>query len=235
MKGHRGFTLVEMLVAISVASLLIGLVYGAVRVGQRSAAAMDRQVEQSEVMRIGWEFLHNALTRARAVANPDDDDDRSGFAGSANALSFVADMPAYVGLGGLMRIDLAVEDDRDGRLLVLSRRRFDSVEGATAADEYVERAVLVDELDALQIAYFGRTERNEAPEWRDQWQGIDALPDLVRIRVRPAGSRDWPELVAAPLTGANTFENEAARLNAEEHESQSTGGTGEETPFQQSD
>ena len=55
-RAQRGFTLVEMLVALGIATLLVSLVYGSIRVGQRSARALDRQVEQAEVMRIGWQF-----------------------------------------------------------------------------------------------------------------------------------------------------------------------------------
>ena len=41
MRRQRGFTLVEILVAISVAALLVSLVYGIVRIGQRSAGAIE--------------------------------------------------------------------------------------------------------------------------------------------------------------------------------------------------
>ena len=67
---QRGFTVVEMLVAIAVAGLLVSLVYGAIRVGQRSVSALDSRVEQSELMRIGWQFIHDAITHAGPAADP---------------------------------------------------------------------------------------------------------------------------------------------------------------------
>jgi general secretion pathway protein J len=190
-----------MLVSISVAALLVSLVYGAVRIGQRSADALNGQVEAGEVMRIGWQYLHGALTRARPVPDPTRSEGRTGFQGDAEQLSFVADMPAYVGLGGLVRIRLGAADNDTGTQLILSRERFDPQAG-TAADESLETAVLVEELDRLGLAYFGQQGPDETPAWHTRWDDQNTLPNLVRIDIRPAGERAWPLLIARPLTGA---------------------------------
>ena len=199
-RGVRGFTLVEMLVAISVAALLVSLVYGAVRVGQRSADALDERIEGAEVMRIGWQYLHGALTRARPVLDPTRDEDPSGFHGNAERLSFIADMPAYVGVGGLFRIRLGVADIAEGRQLLLSRERFDPLT-EQAPEASPEKAVLVERLDHLMIAYYGQQDADDDPAWHAAWDGPHTLPNLVRIDIKPAGGRAWPVLMARPLTG----------------------------------
>ena len=199
MRASRGFTLVEMLVAISVAALLVSLVYGAVRVGQRSASAVDRRIDQAEVMRIGWQYIHGAIVRARPVADPDNPDDRTGFRGQSDALEFVADMPAYVGLGGLIRIRLVPTRTETGEALLLTRERYDPK--AEGRDDAVQEAVLVEELERLQISYFGRREAGESPAWHSDWESPNTLPNLVRIDVDPSSQRAWPVLVARPMTG----------------------------------
>lgn len=203
---HRGFTLVEMLVALSVSALLVSLVYGSVRVGQRSARALGVQTTQAEVMRIGWQFLHNALARARAVPDPSDNQDRTGFQGMSNVLSFVADMPAYIGLGGLMRITLEIEETDTGRQLVLSRRSIDITSDLPPEDN-VERAVLVESLDTLAITYFGQIKGDAAPAWYGNWDNTHRkLPNLLQISVEPTGGPAWPVLIASPLMGAEPLE-----------------------------
>jgi len=199
-RRQRGFTLVEMLVALSVAALLVSLVYGSVRVGQRSAAALGVQTEEAEVMRIGWQFLHDALAQARPVADPDNPGDRTGFRGEPERLSFVADMPAYIGIGGPMRIGLNAMATADGYQLRLTRRRLDETQ-VSASEEPREQAVLVEDLDRLAIAYFGQQARSAAPTWHSSWDSTGNLPNLIRISVKPAGAPSWPVLIASPLTG----------------------------------
>lgn len=214
MRAQRGFTLIEMLVALSISALLVSLVYGAVRIGQRSANAMNVQTENTEIMRIGWQFLHDALTRARPVATLDTPDDRTGFNGTHEGLRFVAAMPAYVGLGGLTRIRLTTERTHSGRQLLLTRERFDRL-SSTAAPDDIERAVLVDELDRLRIAYFGKSGPDASPAWHSDWTDPEHLPNLVSISVTPEQGRPWPVLVASPLTGAAPLGDDELSLDSD--------------------
>ena len=177
--------LLYLIILLLVAALLVAMVYGAVRVGQRSARAVDERIDQAEVMRIGWQYLHGAIVRARPVTNPDNLDDRTGFRGQSDTLEFVADMPAYVGLGGLIRIRLEPARTEQGEQLLLSRERYDP--NVEKPDESLEKAVLVEQLDALEISYFGRRDQGQAPDWHSSWDGPNTLPNLVRIEITPRG------------------------------------------------
>lgn len=216
---HRqsGFTLVEMLVAISVSALLVSLVYGAVRLGQRSTSAMEDRLDQSEVMRIGWRFLHDAVRRARAHPDDQDDEDLSGFVGSTNALTFVADMPPYNGLGGLMRISLESEETATGSQLVISRRPV-FAHPELVDDEDAQRAVLVDRLDELAIQYYGVAASDEPAAWHTEWEAMPTLPSLVSIRVTPNGAAAWPVLTAGLWNAAATYDPDGEPAADEEEE-----------------
>ena len=206
--NSKGFTLVEMLVALSVAALLVSLVYGAVRIGQRSAQAVDRQAESSEIMRIGWQFLHDAITRARSVSDPDDPANRTGFRGTSDRLQFIADIPSWVGIGGMMRIRLGSEATADGEQLVLSRERIDK-NPVTQSEGVAERAVLVEHLDRIQISYLGPASAGQTPEWQSDWDHASLLPNLVSVTVTPVHDQAWPVLVARPITGSAPIQQDA--------------------------
>jgi general secretion pathway protein J len=216
-RRSRGFTLVEMLVALAVASLLVSLVYGAVRVGQRSASALDRQVAQSEVMRIGWQFIHDAVSHAVPALDPARPASRNGFEGGADRLVFVAKMTSYVGTDGLMRISLGREAAGDGDQLLLTRVRLDG-EDAAADGEAIEQAVLVDRLGEFRVEYFGQVERGTAPDWHAFWDNPGQLPNLVRIQVGPADGAPWPVLIAAPQDGTAPLDDSVLPGDGDEAE-----------------
>lgn len=204
-RAQRGFTLVEMLVALGIATLLVSLVYGSIRVGQRSARALDRQVEQAEVMRIGWQFMHDAITRAGRTADPAREHSRTGFEGGPDSLVFIAKMPSYVGIEGTMRISLGRMAAIDGDRLLLTRQRLD-LEQTADDGAPPERAVLVDRLGQLRIDYFGQAERGVAPAWHTSWDNPSTLPNLIRIQVKPADGAAWPVLTAAPQNGTEPLD-----------------------------
>lgn len=195
---QHGFTLIEMLVALSVAVLLVSLVYGGVRLGYRSLHALDGQVDHNEVMRIGWQYLHDALSRARAIRNPARAGDPTSFHGTTETVTFIADLPAAVGLGGLTEVTVKPIPGTSSRSLRLTRRRFDANE-TTPSPEFAENeAVLVEDLHGIRIEYFGEGDRDETPAWHGHWTGHDTLPRLVRISVQPRDANPWPTIIASP-------------------------------------
>ena len=66
----RGFTLLEMLLAISLLTLLAGLAYGTLRIGVRGWEAADAQADREDALRVGWPFLHQTLEGARPDLDP---------------------------------------------------------------------------------------------------------------------------------------------------------------------
>lgn len=203
----RGFTLIEVLVALSVSAVLISLVYGVVVLGQRSAQAVEQRAADTETMRIGWQYLYDAITRTQPVSNPQDEEDRTGFDGTTDRLTWIADQPAFIGPGGLTRITLEVLDRDGADALVVTREPFDP-DRDDDAHEAARQAVLIDDLEALQIRYFGTDEDSETAAWVDAWQEAPSLPSLVEIQVRPRSGSAWPLLIARPMAGETLIDSE---------------------------
>ena len=190
-----GFTLVEMLVALAVTSLLIGLVYGAVRIGEKSARTLFGHGDRMEALWIGWHYLDNALRHAVPMPPGDDESDRTGFHGTADRLSFVADLPPGAAPGGPSLVTLKMEQESGKTRLAVTQLPLPA-----NADETGYRAILVTKLDSLEISYYD-TRDDTSPKWKHEWEDQRYLPRLVRIQVRPTEGPDWPPIVARPLTG----------------------------------
>jgi len=216
---QRGFTLLELLVALGIFVLLAGLAFGALRLGGRVWEAGDRRIEASDVMRVGWRFLQRALNGAEAL--PSLEPGRKGvhFVGTPQSLEFIAEMPGYLGTGGLYLVRLAGEPDpeRPGQRRLVLRRILASRYRPDLADDAWQQAVLVPSLEGLQLAYYGSDENGAGGDWQDRWEARSRLPKLVRVGITPAQERPWPLLIAHPRLGQDRKlqEGETAGLEAD--------------------
>jgi general secretion pathway protein J len=210
-KRQRGFTLLEILIAMTLLGLLMAMLFGGLRLGTRAWEASDVRSADLARLEAVQGFIRRALTGAYPLAGTGDDDAkrRIAFTGGAQAVAFTALMPAHFGVGGFYTITLAVEDGVDDKRLVFRRQLFQSgaeessPPAAAGADEEKEK-VLLDGFSKAEFSYFGIADNDEAPAWHADWKDQKTLPDLVRFSVSFADKdkRAWPDLVVAPQISA---------------------------------
>lgn len=205
MPRQQGFTLVEVLSALAISGILISLAYGAVVVVQRSAEAVYEQAQRTETLLIARDFIHRTLQRTQPFADPDNPGDLTGFTGARDALHFVTDLPPYVGLGGLMHVDLDIESENGARRLRLRLARHPPADDDTPA--MTNTAILLDHVSSLQIRYLGQMQGDYESQWQEQWEGQPTLPAAVRLAVGEQTGRQWPMLTVRLLNGSLATEN----------------------------
>jgi general secretion pathway protein J len=188
-RRERGFSLIELLVALAVFALIGALVASAVRAGLGGARRMDAHAERLEEVRLSQTFLRRQLGLAQPVFWRDDERRSLAFEGAPDHVDFVAE--AAPQLGGGARV-FRVARTADGVELLWAPLAADA---ASFAFERAQRRLLVGRLGAVRFSYFGAVESNRPPTWREDWRG-PALPLLVRIA---AAADDWPELTIGPM------------------------------------
>ncbi len=233
--GQGGFTLVELLIAMSLIALMLVLLFSGLRLGAKSWDAAELRAAESGDQRLIWTFLQRSLKEMKPVYLPGEQDEKHvAFSGTGDALEFVGAMPERIGPGGAYI--LRIEAPRAGRNRHLVLRRWlyhpevleglDAVPPWTPLYERVGEAeplsedeawngalygehLLVEGVDKLAIEYYGTVEGRADPEWHDEWEEAAAMPLLVRLRVyREQG--DWPPLLA-PLPALSDDSNAQSR------------------------
>jgi general secretion pathway protein J len=202
-RRQSGFSLLEMLVAVTLLSVLAALVYGVLRLGMRTWEAGSERIAASDLTRIGWQFVHGTLGSAGSPPSRLPDDPGVHFIGSADSLEFVSELPAWLAGGGFHVLHLSLVDgsgSQDGRLEIeaIPWMAYDDPELDPAE---VPRAVLAEDVEGLTFAYFGVGEQGGEATWLDNWSGRESLPQLVRMQVQLADGTAWPVLVAHPRLG----------------------------------
>lgn len=196
-RRQAGMTLLELVVALGLLALLVGVLAAALGVSTRGSAAVERRAEHAETLRIAHTTLRRYLAQARPVRTQLDQRDQVVFAGAPDGLGFVAVMPPWPGGGGLYLVRLSLEEVGGLRALVLTRRP--TAGEAAVIDGEAERTVLVAGVAALRWSYFGADDGARQGSWRSEWRGRGELPKLVRLELRLADPQApaWPPLIAA--------------------------------------
>ena len=122
---HSGFTLLEVLFALVLMAIAMAAVWGALHAGAKLTRNADAAVQRSDRVRAVQQFLREYLGGAQpqAYASGGDKTARM-FDGAPRQLTWVAQMPAQLGDGGLFvqTMQLLPEKDGHGYTLQLSLR-----------------------------------------------------------------------------------------------------------------
>jgi general secretion pathway protein J len=189
-----GFTLVELLIALTLISMLMTVLFGSLGLASRAWQAAAEADDRTDRRFTVHDWLRRELELAQPVLVQNDSSGSVlAFSGRARSLRFVAPLPAHLGGGGFSRIDLLVEDTADGSRLLMTAGRF---EPSAVSAAPTHQRILAEDLRSASFSYFGTDEDGGEPRWRDEWVGMTELPLLVRLSAQPIGDRRvWPPLI----------------------------------------
>jgi len=197
---HSGFTLLELLVALTVLGFLVIALNQGVRTGLEFWDVQNRKIVNATEIDSTARILRNLLSDIpippETAANPGGPPVAGAFAGKSNQLTFVGELPT--GLGSTQRADITLTL-RGGRLVLVWLPHRHELPGATPAATETE---LMSGVDGLQLAYWGSPSPGAPAGWLAAWAG-PGLPELIRVRLilPERGGRHWPDLIAAPQQG----------------------------------
>lgn len=200
-RAQRGFTLLELVIALMLLALMSGVLYGALGYAGRSWDGGEAKAEATASMRLAQQFLRAQLEGQHPLRMRKMPEYPLLFAGTRDDLRYAAPLPARITGGGIWYYHLAVVKD-DGRSRLVLERLVPDVD-ASAPPEFdkADRSILADDIAEVRIGYFGRDPGASvatAPTWRERWDDRQRLPLMLRIDVVPVRGQPWPTLLVAP-------------------------------------
>jgi general secretion pathway protein J len=214
----QGFTLLEVILAITLLAMMMGMIYASLNVSLRAWDAGDARVTTASNWRLVERFLRRELgqvfpARWRGVATP-----VLAFEGNTNELRYVTalNLEATTQNGATAGLQWAhLQLASDGTLL-LNRQPFDvqaqnfegldstattSSTSTNSTSASVPPVKLMEDVTALDIAYFGAETDTAEPAWREEWRDQSRLPLLIRLTIATSKGRDVPPLIVALRIG----------------------------------
>lgn len=211
---HRGFTLIEVLVVMSLLSLIMVAMGSSLRTMVQTETRVDERLQRIDEMRVVNNFLRQILGRidlikinnSSAAMGP-----TIQFAASASSISWVGIMPARHGAGGRYFFRLSSEETLAGKALVL---RYIPWSMQTDFPEWAqgERRILVRGSTDFKVEAEGlpidiqATPADWPRAWQLGWSVKDAIPQ--RLRLTWADQKGtWPPLVVGLIP---TFQSQSS-------------------------
>jgi general secretion pathway protein J len=195
MNRQSGFTLLELLVTVSLLALLSMVLFGGLRFGVRAWDGNQAHGAGMDELRVVQSLLQRELEQAwPAYVTTDPTRPVIDFSGSETAVNFLAPAPQAALAQGRARITLAAERDGAHVALVMHAQPELAIGNAGSWAEPLLR-----NLAAVRFSYFGSDTLGGALAWHARWPSGKTFPQLVRVHVDfPKGdSRIWPDLIVA--------------------------------------
>ena len=106
---QRGFTLLELTIALTLLALMSAVLFGALRLAGRSTDSGEARAEASASMRLTQNFLRTNLEAQHPLRMRKILEWPLVFRGARNELRYASELPPRVAGGGLQRLDAQIE------------------------------------------------------------------------------------------------------------------------------
>ncbi|MFT4614746.1 MAG: general secretion pathway protein J [Bacteroidia bacterium] len=194
-----GFTLLEVLIAVTLLSLVMAALVASMRTFGNTRTTLDRVTARVDEIRTISSFLRGTIGTALPLERPDLFKGEEGeyeagatfFGGDSTEMVWVSPVIAGTRLGGAYAIHLVHEEDQ--LMLRWHPYRMDLTEGDWSN---LPPRALVESVEEFEISYLP----DYGEDWVEEWVPAKHSPAAVRLTIRAAG-KYWPELVIR-LSGA---------------------------------
>jgi general secretion pathway protein J len=195
---HRGFTLIEVLLAITLVSMIMALAYGGLRASVRASASGEALIEETNRLRVTHQFVRRQLSLAQALIIEESEEEgvQIRFQGDRDRVRFVAPMPGYLSYGGPYVQQLSLESGSNGMELVYYYAMLNGYEPGEI--EQSDGIVLMDGLRSGSFLFLDMDPEDQSTFWGDFWEDVDRMPMAVvlEIDMDRVNGLTWPDLVA---------------------------------------
>jgi len=171
-----GFTLLELIISITLVAIIVLIVAGAVSLGYRSFNSGERKLNAIERLRSSLTILDAQVQSGVPLTLEDGGVKQYYFVGEQESLKFSTNYSIWGGQRGYVIVNYRVEkDDKGKRTLFVSEYKVGM--------ENQKEAKLLDGFDEITFDYFRQDATEEEGEWITQWAEEEMMPTRIRLNL----------------------------------------------------
>lgn len=210
-----GFTLLELIVSISLIGVIVLIISGAMRLGTRAFESSEKRIAHLERIRSSLNIIDSQIQSYIPLVYKDDGEKKYYFSGDRETLSFSTNYSIWGGEKGYVITTYSVKSLDNGKQALFAS---ETVVGRRNTVE----TVLTNPHDRIYFEYFLKDPTEVSGAWKDHWgnaPGIDGAEDVnlpYKIKIHFIDGHDETAFMvpvrvrisAADLAAAGGFEEE---------------------------
>ena len=181
----RGFTLLELVISLTIFSMVIVTVYATVNIGADAAVRGTNRSIENQRVRAALALMTRQLKSAYPLTLQADGETFVYFFGNSTELSFISG-DGRAEAGGLTKISYFLREE-DNLVSLWVRTATPTLPADLVEDRegsLIQETQVLPQVEELSWEYFGQTQTQE--EWTDEWDGKEQrrLPLAIRCSWR---------------------------------------------------
>jgi general secretion pathway protein J len=171
-----GFTLLELLISITLLVLIIVLMMGAMRMGSRSVTSGEKKMQEGERYRAVISLLDAQIQSQVPLTHMDEGNRKYYFRGEEKVLRLATNYSLWGAHDGYVLVEYRVETDPDSGKEILHAR-----ESAIGVGE--PRDIRLMDVSSLSFEYFRKDGADEEGKWVASLAESDSVPEQIRMHL----------------------------------------------------
>jgi prepilin-type N-terminal cleavage/methylation domain-containing protein len=172
---NGGFTLLELLISLTLLVLIVVIAMGAMRLGSRSVAAGEKKMDDRERFRTVLSLIDAQIQSQLPLTYGEAASRKYYFRGDGKTLRFPTSYSIWSGRKGYVIVDYRIEADGSGREVLSASEQVPGIEGQANAPLL--------EANGISIDYFYKDPTEEIGAWWELLPEGPIIPEKIRFRL----------------------------------------------------
>ncbi|CAG1023405.1 hypothetical protein DOJK_02300 [Patescibacteria group bacterium] len=185
MNQNQGFTLLEVIISLTLLSLIMGLLFASISIGANSWQKGETKLAEINQIATAYHSLQTYLTTALPLTNErlkqtGEINPPLAFQGNQHTIQFVSNTRM-----GLQLFKLKKQQDK----IKINVRPF----FFTPKNSNTDNIVLLQGVSDLNIQYFGTTDALKPASWHKEWLKQTKQPIALKISIQLTNGKQLPD------------------------------------------
>lgn len=179
---ESGFTLLELLISITIIGIIVIIVSNAFRLGFRSIEIGEKATESLERLRSSFRIIGSQIESEIPLTYDSDGKKESYLKGDSKFLQLATNYSIYGGKSGYVIVKYEVEQDDSGKFSLFATEH-------TIGMEDERKVKLLSNFDQIYFEYFYKDPTEEEGEWIEEISEEKRIPEKILLHVQEGNKK----------------------------------------------